>query len=212
MISFEGVTVVAGGRTILDRVTFTIAEGQRVVVTGDSGAGKTTLLLTLLGARVPTAGVVRFRGEPLSATTISGVRRSIAYIPQQPVPGADTVRQALLVPFTFRAHSHNRPDDAALRAVLERLRLDPDMLDRGTGGLSGGEMQRLAIARALLLGKTVFVCDEVTSALDVQSRQAVLDLFQGSACTIVSVSHDRDWIQMCRSCYTLADGRLIQSQ
>ena len=186
-------------RLILDSVSFEIAQGDKAVFFGPSGSGKTTILMCLIGGVVPTAGTVRFDGEVLTAQTLPHLRQTVAFIGQEPVLGATGVREALLLPFSFRANRDRMPSEERVRQVLESLLLPPDILDKQTTVISGGEKQRLALARALLLEKTVFVLDEVTSALDPQSRRAVMALFRHPELTLISVSHDPEWLALCTS-------------
>jgi putative ABC transport system ATP-binding protein len=119
------------------------------------------------------------------------------------------VRDALLLPFTYRANRHQIPDRTRIVSTLEKLRLDPSILDSEASVVSGGEKQRVVIARALLLNKQVFLADEVTSALDPESTEAVLHLFRDPAYTLLSVSHDPDWFSLCSLFIQIDQGRVV---
>ena len=123
--------------------------------------------------------------------------------------GADRVLDALMLPFTYRANKHTPPPRERINEVLEQLHLDTDILDKDTNVISGGEKQRIAVARALLLEKTVFIADEITAGLDAQSKEAVLRLFRDTECTIVSVSHDPAWFTLCSRFYCLDKGKIV---
>jgi putative ABC transport system ATP-binding protein len=208
MIRFENISLQAQDHLILNEVSFEIARGEKAVFFGPSGSGKTTILMCLIGGAVPTAGTVQFNGEPLTPRTLPHLRQTVAFIGQEPVLGASEVREALMLPFSFRANRARTPSEEQVRQVLENLLLPPDILDKQTTVISGGEKQRLAIARALLLGKTVFVLDEVTSALDPQSRRAVLTLFRQPELTLISVSHDPEWLTLCTRFFKVEGGRV----
>jgi UDP-glucose/iron transport system ATP-binding protein len=208
MIIFDNVTIRAGGKRILDGVSFRVRAGEKVVFCGESGSGKSTILLTLLGACVPSEGRVVYHDEPISSETIQRVRRDTAYVPQEPVLGAERVREAIWLPYTYKAHCEAAPSEEDVHKLLTSFRLKADILDQECASLSGGEKQRLAIVRAILLNKTVFVADEVTSALDPESRKMVVDYLLGSPHTVVSVSHDPDWIAGCGRCFDVAAGRV----
>jgi len=184
MIRFDTVTVEYDGRPIIRDISFHIPKGDAAVIHGRSGSGKTTILTTIVGMHVPSAGTVFFNGRAVDSTTISEVRRSVAFIGQEPVLGAQRIREALLLPFTYRANRNATPEETMIGEILHKLRLEDDILDRETAVVSGGEKQRVAIARALLLGKKVFLLDEVTSALDAESKQAVIRLFREEGHTI----------------------------
>ncbi len=208
MIRFDNVTVRQNGHTILDGVSFEIGSGEKAAFFGKSASGKTTILKTLVGAYVPVGGAVFFNGGKLTAGTIAAVRQSVSYIAQEPALGAENVREAVLLPFTYQANRSALPDDAIVNRYLEQLHLAPSILAKPVSVLSGGEKQRIAIARALLQRKQVFVLDEVTSSLDPESKAAVHGLFQGSAYTIASVSHDREWFAVCNRFFEVERGKL----
>jgi putative ABC transport system ATP-binding protein len=210
MIRFENICMQVQERLILDRVSCEIALGDRAVFFGPSGSGKTTILMCLIGGVVPTAGTVRFDDEVLSARTLPQMRREVAFIAQEPVLGAPGVREALLLPFSFRANRGHTPSEERVQQALDSLLLPTDILNKQTSVISGGEKQRLAVARALLLGKTVFVLDEVTSALDPQSRRAVLELFKHPELTLLSVSHDPEWLAFGNRFFKVEAGRVTE--
>jgi len=208
MIKFKNITVQTQDHLILDRVSFDIAQGEKVVFFGPSGSGKTTILMTLIGAAVPTMGTVWFDGEPLTVQSLPRLRQTMAFICQEPVLGAPGAREALLLPFSFRANRTRMPSEKQIQQVLDDLLLPSEILAKQTSVLSGGEKQRLAVARALLLEKTFFVLDEITSALDPQSRRAVLELFRQPELTLISVSHDPEWLTLCTRFFKVEEGRV----
>lgn len=124
--------------------------------------------------------------------------------------GAESVREALLLPFQFKSHRDHKPAEARLREVLERLRLPEDILSRNSNRISGGEKQRIALARGLLLGKRLYLLDEVTSALDEESKRAVFDVFSDPSLTVLSVAHDPEWLERCDIVFELDAGRLTE--
>ncbi|MBD3316326.1 MAG: ATP-binding cassette domain-containing protein, partial [Chitinivibrionales bacterium] len=150
MIAFDSVTVRAGATTLLHDITFSMEKGEKVVIGGPTGSGKSTILMTLLGAHVPAKGTIRFNGIPLSPATVGTIRKQVAYIAQEPVLGTGLVREGLLLPFSFKANRHRQPSVDQINATLSRLLLPPAILDRDIALISGGEKQRIAIARALL--------------------------------------------------------------
>lgn len=210
MIEFEDVTVKVGDRTLISDVRFSVKAGEKVVISGPTGCGKSTVLLALLGAHDICAGIARFDGLEVTPETLQSVRRSIAYIGQEPVIGDGTVRDALLLPFSFEANRDATPSDEDVAAALARLELDPGILDQPTNVVSGGEKQRVAIARALLLHKDVFLADEITSALDAASASVVLDLFLNSPYTVLAVSHDPEWQQRFATRIAMEAGRVVE--
>ncbi len=195
MIEYKNIILQVHGQTLLKQVSLHIAAGDKVVLRGTSGCGKSSLLKCAMGAIPIAAGSVRVDGMELSAETVMDIRSRIAFIGQEPVLGAGSVRDALLLPFGYKTHRHNHPDKGKIADLLQRLHLAVDILEKPCARISGGEKQRIAIARALLLDKTVFLADEITSALDPASKAAVMEELFNSGITLLSVSHDPEWIR-----------------
>ncbi|MCL7459705.1 thiol reductant ABC exporter subunit CydD [Micromonospora sp. MSM11] len=177
-IRFEAVTVRYERTTALRDVTLTIRPGERVAVIGPSGAGKSTLLGLLLGFVTPTAGRVTVGGVDLTDADADGWRRQVAWVPQRAhlfaASLADNIR--LGAPDTPDAALAAAVHDAALDDVVAGL---PDGLDTVLGerghGLSSGQRQRIALARAFLRDAPVVLLDEPTARLDTAAEAVVLD-------------------------------------
>ena len=210
IIRFDHVSVIAREKTLLSNVSFALYPGEKAALCGKSGSGKSSVLKTLLGLHPINHGMVYFQEQPLTPISVQAVRSCAAYIGQEPVLGADTVREALLLPFQFKAHRGHKPTDAQLIAVLQRLQLPAALLRQDSNRISGGEKQRIALARGLLLGKSVYLLDEVTSALDAESKQAVFEVFSDPQLTVLSVAHDPEWLARCTVIFELDAGRLAQ--
>lgn len=206
MIRFDSVTVSSGGETLIRNVSLKVDAGRKTALFGKSGSGKSTILLTLMGARIPSSGTIRFNGFNVDARTIGKVRREVSYIGQEPVLGSGRTADALLLPFSFKAQTAPKPGREEISDVLGSLDLPSSIIEKDVSNLSGGEKQRLAIARELLQKKEVFILDEVTSALDIESKNVVLGLFRDSSFTVLSVSHDPDWLESCDSLYLVSGG------
>jgi putative ABC transport system ATP-binding protein len=161
-----GVGLVIDGATILAGVELTIADAGITVVLGPSGAGKSMLLRLLNRLEVPTAGEVRYRGEPVDALDPLELRRRVGMVFQRPAPFPGTVRDNLLV-------ADPGAGDDELAAALGDARLDRAFLDRSADELSGGEAQRMCLARTLVTRPDALLMDEPTSALDPEARQGL---------------------------------------
>ena len=126
----------------------------------------------------------------------SKLRQRVAYVPQS-IGHIDDERgrDFLLLPFDFKANRGHRPQPGEIERWVDRFHLDPGVLDRALTQLSGGEKQRLALIRAILLRREVLLLDEVSSALDPVNRRAVQDLVLNELPhTVLAVSHEPEWI------------------
>jgi iron complex transport system ATP-binding protein len=183
-------------RPVLDGVSLEVAHGSWVNVVGPNGAGKSTLLRVLAGLAAHE-GEVHVAGHALQRLRRRELARLVALVPQVPqIPAGMTVSQYVLLGRT----PHLRPlgaegtsDLAAARDALERLELLP-FAERVVATLSGGELQRVLVARLLAQDPVIALLDEPTSALDVGHQQQVLDLVdelrREHGLTVVATMHD----------------------
>jgi putative ABC transport system ATP-binding protein len=209
LIRFDHVSVTGHHQNpILSKLSFTLFPGDKAVVCGKSGSGKSSVLRTVLGFHPLSSGTVYFNDEPLTPSSVKEVRSCTAYIGQEPILGAENVRDALLLPFHFKAHRNHYPTEAQLIEVLDRLQLPATLLGKASSRISGGEKQRIALARGLLLGKQLYLLDEVTSALDAESKKAVLAVLTDPQFTVLSVTHDPEWLKQGNLIIELESGRL----
>lgn len=159
LFELDGVEVVLDGRPVLSVASLTLRDGGVTVLLGPSGCGKSTLLRLCNRLEVPTRGVVRFRGDDIASLDPLVHRRCAGMVFQRPAPFPGTVRDNLVV-------AVGRNDDAGFADALMRAGLDPTFLGRRADDLSGGEAQRMCLARTLVTDPKVLLLDEPTSALD----------------------------------------------
>lgn len=186
----KNVTLSAADRILCSGVTFELGEGEKAVLSGSSGCGKSSLLRALVGLRGVDSGTIEVGGVELSLATQGAIRHRIAFLQQEPVMGAETVREALLLPFTFKLNARHKPTPEKIAEVLDRVSLSGIVLDRPAAQLSGGEKQRIAIARGLLMNRDIILADEITAALDSDSRDKVIAVLRELPITLLAITHD----------------------
>jgi iron complex transport system ATP-binding protein len=218
VISFEGLTVRYGDATALHGISDRVPAGEWLGVIGPNGAGKTTLL-NAIAALVPYSGSVTVCDRPAGRLSRRELARLIAYVPQRPVLPPDmTVRDYVLLGRTAHISylgTETAADRRVCAAAIDRLDLST-MADRMLRSMSGGELQRVVIARALAQEAPVLLLDEPTSALDLGRRMDALELIDEvrheRSLTVVSAIHDLTLAgQFADRLLLLADGQIAAS-
>jgi ABC-type multidrug transport system fused ATPase/permease subunit len=213
-VAFEGVSFsYRPERPILKEIDFEVRGGETIGVIGPSGAGKSTLIQLLLQLREPTDGRYLVNGKPAAAIDSGDWHRLVAYVPQEPrllhASVADNIRYFRDIPF----------EDIERAAKLARIHDDiAGWSDRyGTivgpraDAVSGGQQQRLCLARALAARPSVLVLDEPTSALDPRSEGLIQESLTGlkSELTLFIVAHRMSTLDICDRVMVIIDGRLV---
>ncbi len=207
----EGLTRrLVDGTTIVDEVTFAVGRGEVVAVVGGSGAGKSSLLRLLNRLDEPTAGRVLVEGVDQAETPPGELRRRVGMVLQTPRMFTGTVADNLR--WAFRARGEDL-DDAIVARLLERVQL-PGYADREAGSLSGGEAQRVSLARTLANQPRVLLLDEPTSALDEDTKAEVeatlRDVLTDQDVTCLIVTHDEAQARrLATRALRMAGGRVV---
>ena len=196
MVECSGVAVERGGQRVVTGVDLEVAAGDWIAVVGPNGAGKTSLLHALAGL-LPASGRIRIDGLDPAVASRRRMARVVALMPQSPiVPEGVSVRELVRLgrtPHLRRFGTESVADREAVERTIRRLELD-ELADRPAAELSGGELQRVVLGRALAQEPRVLLLDEPTSALDIGHQQAVLDLVDTlrteDGLTVVAAMHD----------------------
>ncbi len=203
----------AGELAILDSVDFTVAFGETVAITGSSGSGKSTLLGLLAGLDVPSTGSVKLAGHDLfslnedqrarlRARHVGFVFQSFQLLPHL------TALENVMLPLELAG----RPARAAAQQILERVGLG-ERLSHYPKTLSGGEQQRVSLARAFVVQPELLFADEPTGSLDSTTGEAVMDLMfalhRERGTTLLLVTHDSKLAQRCARQLVVAGGKLV---
>ena len=217
-VSFSDVHFAYPGRpenAVLDRVTFTVAPGEKVAIVGPSGAGKSTIFHLILRFYDPLSGHIRFDGVPLRKLDPLALRREIALVPQEAVVFAASARENIRFGRSDASDAEvERAADLALsREFIDRLPrgFDTPMGERGVT-ISGGQRQRLAIARAILRNAPLLLLDEATSSLDAESEmlvKAALEHLMQHRTTLV-IAHRLATVLSCDRILVMEAGRIVE--
>lgn len=197
---------------ILRDVSIEVERGSSLTLVGPSGSGKSTLLRCLNRLEEPTSGTVRFNGRDVRSLDPLELRRRAALVMQAPVLFEGTVRDNLR---TQPRATRLDLSDARLARALEEVGLEPRFLDRDGGTLSGGEKQRVTIARALLGDPEALLLDEPTSALDPPNAALVVDavcrLREARGLTVVAATHQAELIRRLGGCFLYLVSGAVQA-
>ncbi|SCD66234.1 peptide/nickel transport system ATP-binding protein/oligopeptide transport system ATP-binding protein [Streptomyces sp. TverLS-915] len=205
----------------VDGVTLDVTAGETVGLVGESGCGKSSLAKLIVGLEQPASGRVLWKGRDVAAMSRaekSAFHRGVQLIFQDPFASLNprrTIRESIAEGILThkslpRQRVHDRVDE-----LMADVGLDPAHADKYPHECSGGQLQRVGIARALALGPDLLVCDEPVSALDISVRAQVLNLLNGlkrkHGLTIVFIAHDLDVVQhMSDRIVTMYLGKIVE--
>jgi ABC-type microcin C transport system duplicated ATPase subunit YejF len=185
----------------VDGVSFQVRQGETLGVVGESGSGKSTLARAALNLVPPTAGAVTLMGRDITHAerkALQAARRDLQIVFQDPLASLDprmTIGTSIAEPLAvFRPGLPGAEREAEVRAMMAKVELDPGLINRYPHELSGGQNQRVGIARAMILKPKLVICDEAVSALDVSIRAQIIDLLialqKEMGLSMIFISHD----------------------
>ena len=185
----------------VDGVDLTLRRGETLGVVGESGSGKSTLARAVLNLIPPTAGAVTLLGRDITRAqgrALQAARKDLQIVFQDPLASLDprmAVGESIAEPLRVHRPHLARADRTKLaRAMMAEVGLDPNLLNRYPHELSGGQNQRVGIARAMILNPALVICDEAVSALDVSVRAQIIDLLidlqKRLGMAMLFISHD----------------------
>jgi oligopeptide/dipeptide ABC transporter ATP-binding protein len=185
----------------VDGVSFAVRQGETLGVVGESGSGKSTLARAVLNLIPATAGAVTLMGRDITHAerdALRAARKDLQIVFQDPLASLDpraTIGSSIGEPLTvFRPAMDRAEREAEVRAMMARVELDQALINRYPHELSGGQNQRVGIARAIILKPQLVICDEAVSALDVSIRAQIIDLLialqRDMGLSMMFISHD----------------------
>ncbi|MEU4898676.1 ATP-binding cassette domain-containing protein [Streptomyces sp. NPDC044780] len=207
--------------TAVDRVSFEVAPGETLAVVGESGSGKSTTARMVARLIEPTAGTLEFEGADITrakGAALARYRSSVQVVFQDPFSSLNprhTVERILMAPLMYQGIAPKGGRRAYTKELMERVGLDPDHSQRYPRQFSGGQAQRIGIARALAVNPKLVICDEAVSALDVSVQAQVIELLlrlqQESGFSYVFIAHDLAVVrQIAHRVAVMSKGRIIE--
>lgn len=215
-IELENITFRYGSRApVLKDINIKIPKGKKVALVGESGSGKTTVSKLLLKYYTPEEGKIKVSGYDIEELDLYALRKAIAYVPQNVELFSGSIRENIILGKENVSYEEMKTacENASCNSFIERLPAKYDtFLDEAGGGLSGGEKQRLALARALVKKSRFLILDEATSNLDFISEAKIYDtLFnKGKNLTMLIIAHRLSTIRSCDIIYVLDKGEVVE--
>ncbi len=211
-LSMRNLTLRRGGQPVLQNVSLDVAVGELLVVIGPSGSGKSSLLRCCNRLNDIDTGTILLDGQSIYALPVTELRRKVGMMFQKTAAFAGTVAENIAFGARLQGETVARTD---LLALMEQVSLETELADKPAASLSGGQEQRLAIARALALKPSLLLLDEPTSALDPiatnRVEESLLRLRAQSDLTMIWVSHSIEQARRIGSRVLLLDaGRVIR--
>ncbi len=202
-----------GGPLILNDLSLKILPGQYVAIVGTTGCGKSTLMRLMLGFETPQRGAIYYDGCDLSTLDLKSLRRHIGTVMQDgKLLGGDIYSNIVISAPTLTMQ--DAWEAAELAGIADDIRAMPmgmhTFIAEGTGGISGGQRQRLMIARAVAGKPSILMFDEATSALDNITQKTVSDALDALKCTRIVIAHRLSTIKQCDRIIVLDKGRIIE--
>ncbi|MEQ8404186.1 MAG: ABC transporter ATP-binding protein [Oceanicaulis sp.] len=206
----------------VDGVSFELKKGETLGIVGESGCGKSTLARAVLRLVEATGGAVSWIGKDLlsmGARKLRAEREDLQIVFQDPLASLNprmTIGASIAEPMlTFRKSMTSKEREAEVKAMMERVGLDPNMINRYPHELSGGQNQRVGIARAMILKPKLVICDEAVSALDVSIQAQIIDLLIGLqkdfGLSMLFISHDLSVVrEISHRVMVLYLGRIVE--
>ncbi len=205
----------------LDGIDLGIAAGETVGIVGESGSGKSTLARTIIRQNRPSGGTIRLEGNDvhaLAGDALMAFRRRVQMVFQNPYDSLNprmTIADAVAEPIWRHRLANRRTAEMRADELLEMVELPRSLRDRKPRQLSGGQCQRVGLARALALEPQLLIADEITSALDVTTQAQILELLlrlqRERALTLLYISHDLSVVSsICQRVYVFKAGRIVE--
>ena len=215
-IELNNITFRYGSRSpVLNNINIKIPQGKKVALVGESGSGKTTISKLLLKYYTPEEGKININGYNIEELDLYNLRENISYVPQNVELFSGSIRENITLGKANASYEEIKGacENAGCKEFIEKLPGKYDtFLEEAGGGLSGGEKQRIAMARALIKKPSFLILDEATSNLDFISEAKIFDtLFKkGKKITMLMIAHRLSTIRSCDIIYVMDKGKIVE--
>lgn len=208
--------------TVLHDISFALNSGEAVALLGRSGCGKSTLARMLVGLEKPDFGEISWQSKPVSSLrgdALRAFRREVQMVFQDPVSAVNprkTVSEILREPLRYLVRCSVASQNMRIKAILQDVELDITVLDKHPSQLSGGQLQRICLARAMLVEPALLILDESVSSLDLRLQAGIMALLRrlqtqsGAACLFIT--HDLRLINdFCQRVMVMEHGQIVET-
>ena len=200
----------------LDGISFSIRKGTQVGIVGPSGAGKSTLIGILSGLMPPESGLFLVDGEAVTGARLAAYCARVGYVPQTPYIMSGTIAENVAFSQWGKPYDEEKVRRACRMAALDVVEKDPRGIDYPIGehgaGLSGGQAQRVSIARALYAGPEILILDESTSSLDQGTEAAIMETIRRlKGMTVIIIAHRLTTVEHCDDIVWIQDGKVVKT-
>lgn len=212
-IQFSDVTSIFSGRTVLDKLNLTIQPGDQVGITGPTGSGKSSFIRLISGVYLPDSGKVLIDSESIDEINLKTLRQSIGIVTQNTLLPASTIKDFIAPSFSYQ-------DDKVWHA-LELACLADDVqqmpmklntiLSEGGSNISGGQRQRLIIAKALIKDPKILLLDEASSAISESMQEKLTENIQSLNITSLQIAHRVSTLKFCDRIHIFMNGKIIET-
>ncbi|MCT4595123.1 MAG: ABC transporter ATP-binding protein [Anaeromicrobium sp.] len=193
MIQFKNIHLSFNGKTLFKDFNMNIKKGEKILLNAPSGKGKSTLFKLLLGFVKPHKGEIILDGKNLEKNNITYFRKNIAYVSQDVDLRNDKVWDLILEIFSYKNNRHIEITKDKVLDIFKYFNFSEDIMEKKVSELSGGERQRLGLIICILMDRHVWLLDEVTSGLDKEMKEKVVDYVLKKDKTVLIISHDKIW-------------------